>query len=245
MIMGMNRPQPSEKPHPLSDEEVRDFASRLSHDLGAPLRTLRGFGQLLQRRVGSQLDSHARELLDLVLADGLRAEQMPAGSVEWLRAGLASPVAEELRRRDRSQALHSVVESFSSRLGQVRGQVSVKGMPLLPGTDADWVRIFGALLSNAIQFRDSARPFKVELRGGDGWFEIEDNGIGLPPEADAERAFGLFSRLHDPTRCDGVGLGVGLALCDRWIQSRRGTIRFVGHAVTGQSVGVTLRIEWS
>ena len=48
---------------------------------------------------------------------------------------------------------------------------------------------------------------------------VEDNGIGIAPEHHRQ-VFGIFERIHGPTRFEGTG--IGLAIVARAIQRMNG-----------------------
>jgi two-component system phosphate regulon sensor histidine kinase PhoR len=81
------------------------------------------------------------------------------------------------------------------------------------------------LLHNAIQY--NRRGGKVFLRQrelpGEVLIEVEDTGIGIPPEA-REMIFERFYR-HDPARnIDGASAGLGLAIVRSFVLLMGGTI---------------------
>ena len=50
----------------ISNEKLKAFARVASHDLQAPLRSIKGFGQLLKRRYGKTMDDDGKEFLDFI-----------------------------------------------------------------------------------------------------------------------------------------------------------------------------------
>jgi signal transduction histidine kinase len=84
-------------------------------------------------------------------------------------------------------------------------------------------QLFQNLLSNAIKYR-SERPPVVKInaeRDGNFWlFSIADNGKGIDP-AYRQRIFEMFSRLEDRSI---PGTGIGLAICQRVVETLGGRI---------------------
>jgi signal transduction histidine kinase len=105
------------------------------------------------------------------------------------------------------------------------GEVKSFNLPTVTG-DADLLtRLFQNLLANAVKYRGDTPPLvRVRARPAGQFWEIsvEDNGIGIDPQY-RDRVFEIFRRLHkDESRYAGMGLG--LALCKRIVESHGGEI---------------------
>ena len=92
----------------------------------------------------------------------------------------------------------------------------------------DWpelVLLFENLIGNALKYRAADRPPRVHIeahRQGAEWlFSVQDNGIGIEPQY-FDRIFELFKRLHSESKFPGHG--IGLAYCQRVVQSLGGKI---------------------
>ncbi|WP_449658070.1 PAS domain S-box protein [Atlanticothrix silvestris] len=83
--------------------------------------------------------------------------------------------------------------------------------------------ILGNLLSNAIKYSpaNSAVEFTLTCQNGQAIFEIQDWGIGIPPE-DLPRLFESFYRAHNVGNI--LGTGLGLAIVKRCVDIHQGTI---------------------
>ena len=92
---------------------------------------------------------------------------------------------------------------------------------------AQFRRVFQNLISNAIKYRDAARPLRVEVtarRSGRAVrVDFADNGIGFEV-ADREAIFEPFRRLGRSALNTEEGLGLGLAICQRIIEAHGGLI---------------------
>jgi signal transduction histidine kinase len=101
--------------------------------------------------------------------------------------------------------------------------VKVSGaLPVVFGDRARLVRVFQALLDNALKFAGAPPCVTVESRpslDGRAVLVVRDNGIGIEARH-RDRVFGLFEKL-DPR---AEGSGVGLAVVRRIVDSLDGRV---------------------
>jgi signal transduction histidine kinase len=97
------------------------------------------------------------------------------------------------------------------------------------------------LLSNALKYRDPARPAQVWLRAepqaSGVVLTVRDNGLGLS-ESQQERLFKAFQRLH--THVEGTG--VGLYMIKRLIDNAGAKIAVTSTPGVGSTFTVTFPI---
>jgi signal transduction histidine kinase len=103
--------------------------------------------------------------------------------------------------------------------------VKTFNLPTVTGDAELLTRLFQNLIGNAVKYRGE-EPLVVKIRArpaGRFWeISVEDNGIGIDGTY-ADRIFEIFRRLHrDESRYPGLGLG--LALCRRIVESHGGEI---------------------
>jgi PAS domain S-box-containing protein len=203
-----------------SNEDLRDFAYSLAHDLRAPLASIDGFSAQLELRLGTQLDEKNRHYLNRVragvklmsdLTDALLAladlsnTQLMHQSVDL--SSVAASVVERLRERDPGRRVVVNIEETLSAQGDVR---------LL--TD-----VMENLLGNAWKFTSRIPVAEISF-GGQAWpngsylYCVKDNGAGFDP-AYAYKLFGPFQRLHTANEFEGTGIGLAIV---RKIVSRHG-----------------------
>jgi signal transduction histidine kinase len=93
------------------------------------------------------------------------------------------------------------------------------------------------LLGNAVKF-GAGRPIRLQVSqwGGSARLVVEDQGIGVSPEA-LERIFGRFERAV-PSQEYG-GLGLGLFLTRQIVEAHGGTI----HVTSRPGEGATFVLE--
>jgi signal transduction histidine kinase len=97
------------------------------------------------------------------------------------------------------------------------------------------------LLINAYKFTGEDKRIAVRAfdRADDVVLEVEDNGIGIPPN-DRRRIFEPFFRSDDRLRAKSSGAGLGLAITKALVISHGGTI--TAHSREGHGTRMTVRL---
>jgi CheY-like chemotaxis protein len=111
----------------------------------------------------------------------------------------------------------------------------------LHGDETRLAQAFGNLLNNAAKYTPAGGRVRVKAwqEGGDALVEIEDNGIGIPPQM-LERIFSLFAQVETGARHASGGLGIGLFLVRSLIQMHGGDVQAESG---GESRGTTFRVR--
>jgi PAS domain S-box-containing protein len=206
-----------------SNQDLEAFAYAASHDLQEPLRMVVSYMDLLERRAGEQLDEKSREYIHFAADGGRRMQRLIDDLLAYSRvATKARPVV--------ATSLDAAVERAMANLAKAireAGAAVTHDHPL-PAVMADetlMTQLLQNLIGNAVKFHDPSRPPRIHIsarRQGPNWeVSVEDNGIGIPPEA-LERVFGVFQRLHSRSRY--AGSGIGLATCKRIVERYGGRI---------------------
>lgn len=209
-----------------ANKELDSFAYAVSHDLRAPLRAMNGFAQALAEDYGDRLEGEAKAYLDQIgtaskrmsdLVDGiLTLSRCTRGGLEREVVDLSSMVnglLEELARSDPARRVAVDVEPGLAVLGDPR-MLEV---------------VVSNLLENAWKYTGKAAEpairIYVELRDGQTWTCVADNGAGFDM-AHAEHLFQPFQRLHRQDEFPGIG--IGLATVQRIVHRHGGHIEGQG-----------------
>jgi two-component system sensor histidine kinase/response regulator len=205
----------------LANEALRHFTNAASHDLKAPLRTLRGFLGALSEDLGDQIDAQARDYLQRSQRASERMDSLLDSLLNYAR--LQRPIA--LGDVDCGALVAQVRSDLGERIERSGARVKFDGLPSVRG-DADRLyQLFLNLIGNAVKFRraDLAPEVEVSARrqNGDWLFCIADNGIGIDAKHRAA-VFEAFRRLHSESNYEGSGLG--LAICKQIVEQHGGHI---------------------
>jgi signal transduction histidine kinase len=206
-----------------SNADLERFAYVASHDLSEPLRTIGGFGGLLERRYGDRLDDEGRMMLGHITGGAARLQALIDGLLTYARVSTAPHKVEPV---DLQELASEVLNAIRPAINDRGASVDVGLMPTVEGERGQLSQLLQNLVLNAIKFTDDAVTPHVELSSrpvADGRWEIRvaDNGVGIDP-AQAERIFHMFQRgTADRSR---AGTGIGLALCARIVERHGGHI---------------------
>lgn len=203
-----------------SNAELSQFAYAMSHDLKAPLRMVTSYLQLIERRLGRNLDADATEFLGYAIDGGRRMSAMIDDLLEYSRVGREASALAEV---DTTAAVAAALANLAPVVDETRAVVNVATLPVVVGHQPQLVRLFQNLVGNSLKYRDPARSPKISVAaeqiGGYWQFSIADNGIGIAKEHH-ERIFQVFQRLHADAGCEGTG--IGLAVCKRIVETHGG-----------------------
>jgi PAS domain S-box-containing protein len=205
-----------------ANAELDGFAHTVAHDLRAPLRSMRGFSQVLIEDYGEALDEAARDYLVRIAKGAERMDMLIQDLLAYARVGREdlqlSPVSFDM-------VVAEAGRQIEATLKEARADIDVSGpLPAVLAHRPVLVQVVVNLLSNAVKFVPAGRKPKIridaERRGLCVRLWISDNGIGIAPEHQG-RIFGVFQRLHGMS--DYAGTGVGLAIVRRGVERMGGT----------------------
>jgi signal transduction histidine kinase len=215
--------------------ELERFNYTVSHDLKAPLVTIKGFLGFLEKDTDNP-EAMARDI-DQISAAADKMTQLLNELLELSRIGLQMNAPEV---RDLGLLVHEALERLTM-------QIEVRGVDLQIASDMPQVycdpgrlhEVFQNLIDNSIKFMGDQGEPRIEIgaerENGHVHCWVRDNGIGIAPMFH-ERVFELFDRLD--VKIDGTG--IGLALVKRIIEVHGGRIWVES---TGEGHGSTFHFE--
>ena len=205
-----------------TNAELQDFAYTASHDLSEPLRMVASFLGLLERRNGGQLDERGREYLAQATTGAVRMRHLIDDLLLYSRVANEEPRREQV---DLKALVGGVLQILGPAIAEEAAVVEVGELPTLEAEPSQLAQLLQNLIGNAVKFHAPgvAPVVRVTARRTIGGcvVTVADEGIGIP-EADQERIFAMFTRLHG--RDEYAGTGIGLAICRRIAERHGGRI---------------------
>jgi len=200
------------------DRHKDEFLASVSHDLKNPLASIKGWSQMLLRRLQS-IPEEQREVwatsLDMVQLTSNRMARMLDEILDITRLQMGQPLHPELQAMDLVAIVRRMIREFTEsaprhRLTVVTSEPELTGMWDQPRIE----RILDNLLSNAIKYSPKGGEVTVRIRtdsgrGGTRWarVEVHDEGLGIPPD-DLPQLFNRFFRAGNVQGTPGLGLGL-------------------------------------
>lgn len=208
------------------NQELKDFAYIVSHDLKAPLRAIGALAEWISTDYADKFDEDGREQMNLLISRVKRMYDLIDGILQYSRVG-------RFREKKVKVPLNKVVKDLIEMLDPPKN-IEIKIENELPTILFEKTRIeqvFQNLLSNAIKFMDKPKG-KITIGCVDNnnfWkFNITDNGPGIE-ERYLEKIFQIFQTLkpRDEFESTGVGLTVVKKIIEMyggqiWVESKVG-----------------------
>jgi two-component system sensor histidine kinase/response regulator len=199
--------------------DLENVSRTLSHDLRAPLRSIRSFSTSLADTLAGTLEPEAQDSLDRLVRASERMAHMVDDLFALLQLSAVDHLATEISVRS---VLEDVIENLRLDLTQAGGAVTYDDLPMVRAHASLLSQILQNLVGNALKFRGPRAPrvhVGAQPIAGAWLLAVTDNGVGIPAEH-RERVFGLFERLGG----EAAGTGVGLALTRRAVEKLHGRI---------------------
>ncbi|AWN37925.1 sensor histidine kinase [Methylobacterium radiodurans] len=207
-----------------TDRLARALLTSISHDLRTPLASALGAASTL-RDLDAALTPEAKaELLATIIEESERLNRFIVNLLDMTRLE-AGAVAPNLALQDVAETVDTALRRTQAVLAGHR--VAVDVAPDLPTLRLDPVlfeQVLVNLLDNAAKYAPEGSTVTVRARreGRSVCIAVLDEGNGIP-EADVERVFDKFYRVHKSDRVR-AGTGLGLAISRGFVEAMGGTV---------------------
>ena len=215
-----------------SNTELTRFSYAVSHDLQAPVRTIRTLVDLLSRQLQSTLSDQQSELIALVMGAADSMQRLIASLLQYAQIGHV-----QLNRQmvSSSEIVAAVEATLAPLVAECKAEITCHPCPVVSADPVQLQQLFQNLLTNAIKYSRPEQSPRIAISGEpteEGWhFAVTDNGSGIPADK-YESVFEPLTRLHGS---EIPGAGIGLALCRTIVERHRGRI-WVETPVMGEGV---------
>ncbi len=206
----------------ISNRDLEQFAYIASHDLQEPLRAVRGFLQLLEKKYAGQLDEQGMQYIHQAVEGAGRMKELITDLLNFSRLGRRPSRSEEV---DMNGVANEVIQSLRPAITEAGVHLKLNDLPTVRGDATQLRQVLQNLVSNAIKYRSTERPPEIEIGSEEKikgtLFYVRDNGIGFEKKHE-DVIFNVFYRLH--TAAEYPGTGIGLAICKKIVELHEGRI---------------------
>ncbi len=226
-----------------TNEELKNFAYIVSHDLRAPLVSIKGFSAELQNSIremqplldkcAAVLDEKESKQLALILQEDIgealgfigssvnRMDGLIGNILNLSRLGRKELKAEPV---DMTEVSRAILASLAHQVEQKKVTVTLADLPEVIADRVAMEQIMGNLIDNALKYLEPAREgelaISAERNATEVTFRVRDNGRGIAEE-DMHKVFELFRRAG---KQDTKGEGMGLAYVKTLVRRQGGRI---------------------
>lgn len=205
------------------NRDLSDFAYMVSHDLKAPIFTIRGMASAFLEDYEKDLDEEAKELLQYILDAAKRLEDLVASVIEY--SSLATKQGQKTEV-DLNTVITNVQADLSEMIKSKKAQIQVpESLPFVLGDQVRIYQVFSNLLGNALKYSSNERQPEISIRAKRSGshlvtVSVQDNGLGIP-ENKIDDIFRPYRRAHGN---DIEGSGIGLACVKKIVERLGGTV---------------------
>ena len=206
-----------------SNYDLEQFAYIASHDLQAPLRTIKSFSDLLVKSLDKKLNTREQDFIGFIIQSVENMQELVDSLLTFSRVNAKRGTIKSIQL---SKLFQVIQAELATVIEEQNAIIQLSNLPEIVYADkVKFKQLLQNLITNGIKFSRKGIAPIVTIRCKDQvdfWrFEVEDNGIGID-EQFKEKIFQLFQRLH--TKAEYQGTGIGLALCKKIVEQHGGQI---------------------
>jgi len=208
-----------------SNDELSQFAYRTSHDLKAPLSSIKGLVGFIEEDLENNDFDEVKVNLKRISKQAGQLEILVIDILNLAKADLEDQPFELIDLNTFFEDLRESNELSLNKKGVVFS-FKTEGESKVNSQVTRLQQILGNLITNSINYSDpnkKDRFIKISSKVKDDFcLIIEDNGIGIPKNKQ-DSLFDMFTRFH-PNKAEGSGLGMSIVYKN--IKSLEGDVSF-------------------
>lgn len=205
-----------------TEEAKETFFHMITHDMRAPLTSIRGFAQLLMQALGPSPKT------DIFLQSILRSAGRLSGMIDDILN------TAKLERGNLTLKLDAIdAGALTARIREevspaaTRKNITLSAPPppaeiRFMGDTALLERVIMNLLGNSLKFTPPGGSVSLSCRetAGEVYFSVEDTGPGIPESSLTD----IFEKYYQMEEHKHMGSGLGLAMCKMAVELHKGRI---------------------
>jgi len=217
------------------NEELKNFAGIVSHDLKAPLSNIMMIADLIQKENKGKISDKSYKYLQYLRDAGASLSRYIDGMLTFYKSDeLASEEFEEISFMDLVEDIIAMVVTDEHTLVTYAPDMDAT----MYTSNAALHQILLNLVSNSIKYGDKdPTTIHVQLLEEPSFYQlsVQDNGRGIPSDQ-IDNVFKLFHTAAEEDRNGNKGTGIGLATTKRLLDELQGTISTESEVGVGTTI---------
>ena len=190
--------------------ELDSYSYSISHDMRSPLRTMKGYADILMEECLPQLSPEHQGYLQKISSGAGRLDHLIQDVLSY---SFVSRSKFHLEETDVHRLTLDIIEQYPG-MQEPQADVQIEGtLPKVWANEATLTQCISNLLSNAIKFVEPGKQpvvrISAEISGPNAIISFQDQGIGIEPR-DQDRIFGIFVKVHPVQTYAGTGIGLSI-----------------------------------
>ncbi len=218
-----------------ANRDLKDFAYVVSHDLKAPLRSVRQLVQWLLQDYADTFDETGKRYSDLLIGRVDLMHNLIEGILKYSRLGRLNEEKVEVDLNSLVQEVITLIDPPSSVRISFENQ-----LPTLTCEPTLLHEVFQNLIDNAVKYMDKPSGeirIKCEREDNRWLFSVSDNGRGIDAD-DFDKIFEIFRSLSPSNGIESTG--IGLALVKKIVEQKGGRVWVESEVGLGSTFCFTL-----
>lgn len=222
------------------NRDLSDFTYMVSHDLKAPIFTIKGMAAILIEDYANKLDAEGLDFIRHIIDATNRLEALVKSVLEYSSLSTGR-LAEE--RVSLNNIIKQALSDLSQQTRDAKATINVDdNLPTVSGDPLRLYQVFSNLIGNAIKYRSPERALTVDIclktiSVDSVILDIADNGLGIPKNRLAD----VLRPYHRAHGNEIEGSGIGLACVKKILDKLDGSIEIFSVEGKGSVFRLTLK----
>jgi len=224
----------------LAEQRKDEFISMTSHELKTPVTSLKGFTNVLQRRLAKQGDEQGLHYLNRIDAQLNKLTKLISDLLDISRMQTGK-LALQIEAFDLDTLIHETVENVQAATMTHHLLIEGRTSAQVLGDKDRLGQVFINLLTNAVKYSPQANKVLVRLSRDQGQaiVSVQDFGVGID-QAHHQKIFERFYQVTDPKETTYPGLGIGLYISREIVERHHGSLEVESRKGEGATFSVAL-----
>ncbi len=221
-----------------SNLDLARFAHIASHDIKAPILTIKAFSELLEAEAQKLNNENIKKFTKMINSSSIEASKLVEDTLEFSKLNYKHTNVVKINLKHLISKIETIIDEY---IKINNAQINIPpDLPTITANETLLGKVLKNIIENGIKYNKNVTPtiyINVLEHSSEHEIIISDNGIGINKKHH-KSIFNIFYRLHPKNEFEGTG--VGLAICKRIIKSMNGKIWVMSEVGKGSAFHILL-----